>query len=442
MKHASANYRNRSGAWKGKALATLLAVSLAATPMAAFATDGESAAAAAIAETEAAAPSAPEKQPEAAGEDISEAEVVAPSAPEKQPEAAVAEAEVVAPSAPEKQPEAAGENETLTTSVTVYYCEMVYYDDPSFNDPTGFRLLGSHTFDGVKVGEEINLWEYAKDIPDFVHFDGWAVNPIASANPEENLVQMNYFRTKSPSSVNYYLVTDGAETPEDAPIDPSMGEVDGESVAFWKMGSYEVESLRLGTEISSDACAVSLEGLTYLDADKAAIAVDAVPSRNEINLFYAADPADQPDNAPAPAPDVEPSPQPDGDKPGEDTDGAAPTPGDVSGNTSGNERPSVPEVDGPAASDSGNEDAADVEATEDETGSEQDEATVVTDENASDASDSGESDSDAALQEAAERGVLTLPQTSDGTVAFAGAASVVAVAAAVTLAASRRRRNE
>ena len=202
MKHASANYRNRSAAWKGKALATLLAVSLAATPMAAFATDGESAAAAAIAETEAAAPSAPEKQPEAAGE-----------------------------------------NETLTTSVTVYYCEMVYYDDPSFNDPTGFRLLGSHTFDGVKVGEEINLWEYAKDIPDFVHFDGWAVNPIASANPEENLVQMNYFRTKSPSSVNYYLVTDGAETPEDAPIDPSMGEVDGESVAFWKMGSYEVESL-------------------------------------------------------------------------------------------------------------------------------------------------------------------------------------------------------
>ncbi len=388
--------------------------------MAAFATDGESAAAAAIAETEAAAPSAPEKQPETAGEDISEAEVVAPSAPEK-------------------QPEAAGENETLTTSVTVYYCEMVYYDDPSFNDPTGFRLLGSHTFDGVKVGEEINLWEYAKDIPDFVHFDGWAVNPIASANPEENLVQMNYFRTKSPSSVNYYLVTDGAETPEDAPIDPSMGEVDGESVAFWKMGSYEVESLRLGTEISSDACAVSLEGLTYLDADKAAIAVDAVPSRN---LFYAADPADQPDNAPAPAPDAEPSPQPDGDKPGEDTDGAAPTPGDVSGNTSGNGSPSVPEVDGPAASDSGNEGAADVEATEDETGSEQDGATVVTDENASDASDSSEGDSDAALQEAAERGVLTLPQTSDGTVAFAGISSVVAVAAAVTLAASRRRRNE
>ena len=67
---------------------------------------------------------------------------------------------------------------------------------------------------------------------------------------------------------------------------------------------------------------------------------------------------------------------------------------------------------------------------------------MVTDENASDASDSGESDSDAALQAAAERGVLTLPQTSDGTVAFAGIASVVAVAAAVTLAASRRRRNE
>ena len=56
-----------------------------------------------------------------------------------------------------------------------------------------------------------------------------------------------------------------------------------------------------------------------------------------------------------------------------------------------------------------------------------------------DASDSSEGDSDAALQEAAERGVLTLPQTSDGTVAFAGIASV---AAAVTLAASRRRRNE
>ena len=458
MKHASSNYRNRSGAWKGKALATLLAVSLAAAPMAAFASDSESAAAEeqvaaedtvaadAIAEEQVAADAGAEDAAAAAAA-VAEAEAAVP-APQEQLEVsdhaaepaasevtgeATAEAtsEEASELASEKQPKTADGDESLTTSVTVYYCEMVHYDDPSFSDPTGFRLLGSHTFDGVKVGEEIDLWEYAKDIPDFVHFDGWAVNPVASANPEENLVQMNYFRTKSPSEVNYYLVTDGGEASEDAPIDPSMGQVNGEPVAFWKMGSYEVESLRLGTEISSAACAVPLEGLMYLDADRDAITVDAVPSHNEINLFYAAVPVDQPDAAPSPAPDA--------DKPAEDTNDGAMTPGDGSEDVPGNGSPSAPEVDGSVSPGSGSEGGTDSGAVKDEADAEQDGTTVVTDENAPDASDSSESDSDAAFQEASERGVLELPQTSDGTVALAGAAAVAAVVAVTALAAARRR---
>ena len=48
-------------------------------------------------------------------------------------------------------------DENATQTVTVYHFEMVYYDDPTFEDwgvpeLTGLRLIGTSTVEGLKPG--------------------------------------------------------------------------------------------------------------------------------------------------------------------------------------------------------------------------------------------------------------------------------------------------
>ena len=163
--------------WSRALLAGLLAGSLAFSPLAAFAIDeasdsveptveaftepADDVSAAKVVE-DAASSSPAEELPVP-----SEEELAAPTddgADEASPTNEAVPVEGPSPSpAPSMEPSASGLSvdrpsaaPAAETTVTVYYCEMVYYDDPSFNDPTGFRLLGSHTYDGVTVGEKID----------------------------------------------------------------------------------------------------------------------------------------------------------------------------------------------------------------------------------------------------------------------------------------------
>lgn len=79
-------------------------------------------------------------------------------------------------------PEASDAAEEATSSLTLYFCEIMNYDDPSFDHPSGYRLLGTQTIDGLKVGDTVNAWDYIHDIPDFQFFDGWPREITVSAD--------------------------------------------------------------------------------------------------------------------------------------------------------------------------------------------------------------------------------------------------------------------
>ena len=304
--------------------------------------------------------------------------------------------------------EADSADDAATTSVTVYYCEMVHYDDPSFDDPSGFRVLGTATFDGVKVGEEIRPENYLRDIPDFAFFDGWAHNKVASDNAAANTVQLNYFRVKSPTVVNYYAISDGeAGYPEEE--DTVIAEVDGESVRFDKMGSYEIESLPVGTAIDTELLAVPLPDLAYVDADKAEVVVDGLVSSNEVNMFY------------TPLPSALP------DEPSQDVPGTQP--------------PNAVNPDG--SGDQGADSGADAGDGSSSGASADDDASTDGDPSTGNAGDETVILDDAVPMAAGdETPARTLPQTGDGLLGLIlGATGMAAAAAAAGVAAISRRRS-
>lgn len=286
------------------------------------------------------------------------------------------------------------------TSLTLSIYEIVFYDDPSFSEPDGLRLMETKVIDGLKVGETIDLWNYVEARKDFVFFDGWPRYVVLSENPEENNAQLHYRRIKSPSVVNYYLVGEAITAPlmKSAPI---IDNVDGVPVSFWKMGSYQVKSLPLGAQIESEQCAVDLDGLVYLDADKDSIKVEPLVDANEINLFYTVSMATTlPDDTLVESPGAP-------EVPGEGAGGDSDTDGIPGGGV----------ADGGSSEGKGDDDAA-----QPSTGAADDAPTAVIE------------DEPSPLAAPREK-VATLPQTSDGIGVLAGLLATAVAAAALALAA-------
>lgn len=331
------------------------------------------------------------------------------------------------PPADERMDEQAAELTSLTLSIY----EIVFYDDPSFSGSDGLRLMETKVIDGLKVGETIDLWNYVEARKDFVFFDGWPRYVVLSENPEENNAQLHYRRIKSPSVVNYYLVGEAITAPlmKSAPI---IDDVDGVPVSFWKMGSYQVESLPLGVQIESEQCAVDLDGLVYLDADKDSIEVEPLVDANEINLFYTVSMATTlPDDTLVESPGA-----PEG--PGEGAGGDSDTDGVPGGDGIGADTPDEggsPSEDGPAQEGSAPEGPAggvtdggssegkgDDDAAQPSTGADDDAPTAVIEDEPSPLA-------------APRAKVATLPQTSDGIGVLAGLLATAVAAAALALAA-------
>ncbi|MEY8459752.1 hypothetical protein AALA69_01285 [Eggerthellaceae bacterium 24-137] len=280
--------------WTAGAVACAMALALcpsiawATEPVIDEATVAESTEIATVPEEAAAAVGEAEGEADSAAKGAGEPTEVAPTDPEfADPEDLATE---VAPRESDKDASDDLPQEEKLTSMTISIYEMVYYEDPTFNDPSCLRLMEERTVEGLKVGQTIELWDYVDPPEGFLFFDGWPRNPVMSENPDENKVQIHYFRYQSPSVINYYLVGEAAGVPlaKDAPI---INDVDGVPVSFWKMGSYDVENLTIGAEITSDECAVPLDHLVYLASDKSSIAVEPLASHNEINLFYTIDTA-------------------------------------------------------------------------------------------------------------------------------------------------------
>ncbi len=253
----------------------------------------------------------------------------------------------------------AAEDSVETCSLTVYYCEIVFYEDPDFSHPSGMRLLKTRTVEGLTPGDTINPWNYVEAIDGFHFFDGWAENKTLSTDSSKNNVQLNYFATTNNSfSVNYYMLTDG-----NAPIssqnivpdnsgakigldgklaagDSIIADYYGEPVRITKLGGLQEEGQRFGQMVDGSNYATPIEHMMFLDSYPSSIRVGTDPESNVINMFYAPTLTTPPDETPAPGdgedggqtptPDVPTTP--DGDTtPDNPSDGSTPdNPGDGS----------------------------------------------------------------------------------------------------------------
>lgn len=234
--------------------------------------------------------------------------------------------------------------------------------------------------------------------------------------------------------MNYYSISDGDAFADDPGIDTVISEVNGQTVRFDRMGTYEIESQPLGTEIDSALLAVPVDNMAYVGADKESVIVAGAVASNELNLFYTPVPAAAPDDAPEagapePTPPAPPAPsEPEGDNvEGGNGNGGSDLP-EVDGNlgnvgvsgATGNEESddSAAQESGIAARPGSSGQGADGKPASKPTG-----ATVV---------EGGDSSRDASGS--ADR----LPQTGDSLVLAVGILSVAAAAAGVAFIARRR----
>lgn len=181
-----------------------------------------------------------------------------------------------------------------TYTMTFYYCEVVYYDDPNFDHPSNLRVLGTQVVEGLHEGDVLNTWDYVKYIEGFTFFDAWPAKPVVTTDNEANGVQLHYMRSNQEDcTVNYYALTDGE--------DPGEGtlEIDGKTVGFDRMGSFQIEDQFFGQEMSGAQMAVPIEDMTYVDSYPSSIQLTTNPDENVLNLFYVAE-ASLPDATPGP----------------------------------------------------------------------------------------------------------------------------------------------
>ena len=218
-------------------------------------------------------------------------------------------------------------DENATQTVTVYHFEMVYYDDPTFEDwgvpeLTGLRLIGTSTVEGLKPGDVVRAWDQVGTHPGFAFFDGWPRELTVSEDPSENAIQMNYIRQSSEVTVNYYeasLLDNMAAMPLYG--NTIVENVGDHMVEFTKMGSEVLDRGLYAEVLTGDELAEEtdmVDGLAYAGSYPDDVFVSMDTSKNEINLVYTrptvrpddvevgADVADVPDEVAPPAPDDAP----------------------------------------------------------------------------------------------------------------------------------------
>lgn len=199
-----------------------------------------------------------------------------------------------------------------TQTVTIYHFEMVYYDDPTFEDMgvselTGLRLIGTSTVEGLKPGDVVQAWDHVGTHPGFAFYDGWPRELTVSEDLSRNAIQLNYFRQASDVTVNYYeatLLDAGASLPLRG--DATVETIGGQSVGFTKLASEvrprelfadvltgdelaeAAASKRPGASEGDDAADAAEEGgaLAYVGSYPEDVFVNMDASKNEINLVY------------------------------------------------------------------------------------------------------------------------------------------------------------
>ncbi len=196
-------------------------------------------------------------------------------------------------------------------TVTIEYYENAIYEEPGIPpNAEGRYLLGTRTLTGITEGTELNAWDYVVNIPGFFFFDGWPGRLTVSTNPDDNIIQLIYFRYSNYSyTVNYYLMT-GA----DLTADSWQGALSPQSVEFHKLRSETFDNRPYGELVQGDTYKYPLDDVYAIDAYPAEIRVGVAPEDNEINVLYVPQYATLPDSVEIPesTPDINETEKPDG----------------------------------------------------------------------------------------------------------------------------------
>ncbi len=180
---------------------------------------------------------------------------------------------------------------------TIKYYENVTYEEPGIAPGEGNRyLLGTRTIDGLTKGDVLNAWDYVLDLEGFFFFDGWPANLTVSTNPDENVIELFYFRLWNNSyTVNYYLM-EGADLSAD-----SWGDaLAPEEVHFTKFASETFDNQPFGELVEGDAYEYKIDGTYAVDTYPPEIRVGSDVDDNVINVLYVPESPRLPDDADVP----------------------------------------------------------------------------------------------------------------------------------------------
>lgn len=332
-------------------------------------------------------------------------------------------------------------------SMTFYYCEFVSYDDPTFDHPSGQRLLHSHTVTGLNLGDQLDTWDYVANIEGYFFFDAIPARPVVVEDESQNGVELRYMNPHlNEYTINYYRICDGEEPhgdaePETETAHRATGEnnddserlvetINGQKVAFDKIKSVTVDEQPCNIKVEGHSWAHELDDLMYLDSFPASIRLSTDPASNVINLVYADTMASLPDDtevADKPENGSEPDSTPGETTPStpddSTTDGADDaTDGDNPGNGSGDATGS----DSDSSTDEDASDTVDTSANDADDDTNADDDTVV---------DDADNESSTTVLPADD---ATLPQTGDPLSASVASAAALAAMAAGAAAVARR----
>ncbi len=168
-------------------------------------------------------------------------------------------------------------------TVTLNYYEIVSYEDPDVPaDENGRRFMGSGTLHDMQEGQVLDTWDYVVNIPGYVFFDAWPAKLTVSTNPEDNVIELFYFRLwNNEYTVNYYVMT-GADLTAD-----NWGDaLATDDVDFIKMGSQTFDNQRFDLLVQGDAYEYELDDMYVIDTYPAEIRVGLNPDNNVINVLY------------------------------------------------------------------------------------------------------------------------------------------------------------
>lgn len=208
-----------------------------------------------------------------------------------------------------------GESQDATTApvtgltATIYYVEIISYDDPDHGLTTGTgRLLGTRVISGLTEGQQLHAWDYVRYLPGFFFFDGYPRYLTVSTDESKNVIELDYGNSMNTDfTVNYYLMT-GA----DLTADTWAGALAPEDVTFTKMGSQTFTGRPALQAINGDAFEYKLNDLYVIDTYPSEIVLDPNSDDNTINVLYTSAIDVGPEGVPVPdtpqAPDLSPTP--------------------------------------------------------------------------------------------------------------------------------------